>query len=65
MWDSEVDAESLDVRVKDGWATLTGCATFQFESDAAYKDVARLRGVVGVTNEIKVLGIGRTESGAR
>jgi osmotically-inducible protein OsmY len=63
IWDSEVDAESLDVRVKDGWVTLTGDATYQFQSAAGYPDVARLRGVVGVTNEITVLGIGRTRSG--
>ena len=63
IWDSELDAESLDVRVKDGWVTLTGCATYQFQSDAAYADIARLRGIVGVTNEIKVLGVGRARSG--
>jgi osmotically-inducible protein OsmY len=63
IWDSELDAGSLDVRVKDGRVTLTGCATYQFQSDAAYADVARLRGVVGVTNEIRVLEVGRTRSG--
>ena len=56
IWDSEVDAESVDVRVNAGWVTLTGILTYQFQSDAAYDDVARLRGVVGVTNKIRVLG---------
>ena len=27
----------------------------QFESDAAFEDVAKLFGVIGVTNEIRVL----------
>jgi len=29
--------------------------TYQFESDAAFEDVAGLYGVTGVTNEIKVI----------
>jgi osmotically-inducible protein OsmY len=64
IWDSEVDAETLDVRVANGWVTLTGYETYQFQNDAAYEDVARLRGVVGITNEIRVLGTGPTRSGA-
>lgn len=55
IWDADVDAEFLDVHLKDGWLTLTGDVNFQFQSDAAYEDVASLRGVVGVTNEIRVI----------
>jgi osmotically-inducible protein OsmY len=33
---------------------LKGDVTSQFQSDAAYDDVATLYGVYGVTNEIKV-----------
>ena len=55
MWDTEVPAELVDVKVNDGWLTLTGEVTYQFESDAAYDDVADLFGVVGVSNEIKVV----------
>ena len=54
IWDTEVPSDSVDVKVHDGWITLTGEVTYQFESDAAYGDVARLYGVYGVTNEIKV-----------
>ena len=54
MWDSEVPADLIDVKVADGWVTLEGEVTHQFESDAAYDDVASLYGVYGVTNEIKV-----------
>lgn len=46
--------DSIDVKVQDGWITLTGEVSYQFESDAAYGDVADLVGVYGVTNEIKV-----------
>ena len=54
IWDAEVPSDSIDVRVEDGWVTLKGDVSYQFESDAAYADVSRLFGVAGVTNEIKV-----------
>jgi osmotically-inducible protein OsmY len=55
MWDIEVPADSIDVKVTDGWATLTGDVDFQFESDRAFDDVASLFGVIGITNEIRVI----------
>ncbi len=55
MWDIEVPAESVDVKVHEGWITLKGTVTYQFESDAAYEDVASLYGVYGITNEIEVV----------
>jgi hypothetical protein len=54
-WDVEVPTESLDVKVEDGWITLKGSVNYQFESDAAYDDVAGLYGVYGIANEIKVV----------
>jgi len=54
MWDSEVPADLIDVKVSDGWITLTGDVSYQFESDAAFEDVAGLLGVFGVTNKIRV-----------
>jgi osmotically-inducible protein OsmY len=54
MWDVEVPSDTVDVEVTEGWVTLKGDVTYQFESDAAYDDVANLFGVYGVTNEIKV-----------
>lgn len=54
IWDVEVPAESIDVKVNEGWLTLTGRADYQYQSDAAYDDVASLYGVLGITNEIKV-----------
>ena len=55
MWDSEVPAEDIDVKVSDAVVMLTGDVNYQFESDAAYDDVASLLGVVGVKNEIRVI----------
>ena len=54
IWDTDVPSDTVDVKVEDGWITLKGDVSFQFESDAAYDDVASLYGVYGVTNEITV-----------
>ena len=54
IWDVEVPSDFVDVKVDDGWLTLKGNVSYQFESDAAYDDVASLYGVFGVTNEIIV-----------
>ena len=54
IWDTEVPSDTVDIKVQDGWITLKGDVSFQFQSDAAYDDVASLYGVYGVTNEIRV-----------
>src|ERR1700733_631043 len=54
IWDVDVPSDFVDVKVHDGWVTPKGDVSYQFESDAAYDDVASLYGVVGVTNEITV-----------
>jgi osmotically-inducible protein OsmY len=54
IWDTEVPSDTVDVQVQEGWITLKGDVGFQFQSDAAYDDVAALYGVYGVTNEISV-----------
>ena len=51
MWDLEVPAESVDVKVDEGWITLTDNVSYQFESDAAYDDVTGLYGVYGITTK--------------
>ena len=54
IWDVDVPAERIEVKVSDGWVTLSGDASYQYQSDAAYDDVASLYGVIGITNAIKV-----------
>jgi osmotically-inducible protein OsmY len=56
MWDADLPDGGVDVEVDDGWVTLTGEVDHQYQSDKAYEDVAGLFGVVGVTNEIRVIG---------
>jgi osmotically-inducible protein OsmY len=53
--DTEIPSESIDVEVRDGWVTLKGEVDFQFQSDAAFDDVSKLYGVMGITNEIRVV----------
>jgi BON domain len=40
-WDAEAPAQLVDVKVTDGWVTLRALVSRQFESDAAYEDVAK------------------------
>jgi osmotically-inducible protein OsmY len=54
MEDPMLDADYLDVRVKSGWVTLTGHADGQLQSDKAFEHMLNVRGVTGVTNEIRV-----------
>ena len=54
-WDTQVPDDMIDVSVDEGWLTLTGIVNYQFESDAAYADVAALQGVLGITNKIEVI----------
>ena len=54
IWDVDVPSDFVDVKVDDGWVTLKGDVSYQFQSDAAYDDVASLYGVLGITNEITV-----------
>ena len=55
MWDPDLVADYLDVHVKDGWLTLKGDVDRQYQSDKAFDHAASLRGVTGITNDIKVV----------
>jgi osmotically-inducible protein OsmY len=55
VWDSEIPGEYLDAKVDDGWVTLKGEVSYQYQSDRAFDHAASLYGVTGVTNEIKVV----------
>jgi osmotically-inducible protein OsmY len=53
-WDVEVPSNSVTVKVEKGWVTLSGDMDWYFQSSAAEADVRKLRGVIGVTNNIKI-----------
>jgi len=51
-WRAEREAE---LKADDGWLTLTGRVDHQYQSDLAFDHVASLYGVLGVTNDLKVV----------
>ena len=53
-WDVSVPHDAVQVRVENGWVTLTGEADWQYQREAAEQDVRRLHGVVGVSNQISL-----------
>ncbi|MBV8219549.1 MAG: BON domain-containing protein, partial [Solirubrobacterales bacterium] len=55
--DPDVPAELIHVKVTDGVVTLSGEVSYQFQSDAAYNDVADVFGVIGITNDIRVVNL--------
>jgi osmotically-inducible protein OsmY len=53
-WDVMVPADKIKVTVSKGWVTLEGEVEWQFQREAAERDVRPLVGVKGVSNLIKV-----------
>jgi osmotically-inducible protein OsmY len=51
-WDVCVPRDAVEVKVEDGWITLSGEVDWNFQRAAAAQDVRRLLGVIGVTNQI-------------
>lgn len=51
-WDVCVPRDAVEVKVEDGWITLSGEVDWNFQRAAAAQDVRRLLGVTGVTNQI-------------
>jgi osmotically-inducible protein OsmY len=53
-WDIAVPHEKIKARVEEAWVTLEGEVALQFQRAAAENSVRRLRGVRGVTNQIRL-----------
>jgi len=53
--DRFVPKGSVSVDVTDGWVTLTGEVRRHYQKDAARHSVSRVDGVLGVTNNIKIM----------
>ncbi|MES2292645.1 MAG: BON domain-containing protein [Pseudomonadota bacterium] len=54
QWSAVVPRDSVQVKVQDGWVTLTGQVNWQFERIAAEAEIRRLSGVAGVVNSITI-----------
>lgn len=53
-WNSSVPPESVQITVRDGWVTLTGTVSWQYQKVAAERTIEHLYGVKGVANSIVV-----------
>jgi osmotically-inducible protein OsmY len=53
-WDTAVPDQRITVTASKGWITLEGTVEWQFQREAAERDVRGLIGVQGVINEIAV-----------
>jgi len=57
-WDLAVPPDRVCAKCEKGWVTLTGEVDRAYQKSSAEADVRKIRGVVGVTNEIKVAASG-------
>ena len=53
-WNTSVPAGAVQVKIQDGWVTLTGKVDWQYQKAAAADAVRDLSGVVGVLNQIQI-----------
>lgn len=53
-WDLAVPRDRVSARCERGWVTLTGDVDRPYQRSSAEADVRNTRGVVGVTNQIRV-----------
>jgi osmotically-inducible protein OsmY len=56
-WHSFVPSDKIKVEVESGWATLEGEVEWEFQRNAAKNAVQSLAGVVGLTNNIKLVPV--------
>jgi osmotically-inducible protein OsmY len=52
--DIEVPTNKVTVKVEGGWVSLSGTLDWRFQSSAAEADVRKLKGVIGVINNIVI-----------
>jgi len=52
--DYNVPNDKIQIKVEDGWVTLEGQVTWNYQKEAAEKSISHLSGVKGVTNRVKI-----------
>jgi osmotically-inducible protein OsmY len=50
-WNVSVPTDSIQVKVENGWVTLTGQVDLWYQKEEAEQDIRPLRGVIGVSNQ--------------
>ncbi len=53
-WNPKIPDDKVKVKVEDGWVTLEGELSWNYQRDAARNSVIHLMGVKGVSNNIKI-----------
>lgn len=53
-WNVSIPRDKVQVKVQDGWITLTGKLEWQYQKNAAVEAVRGLAGVVSVANQIEI-----------
>ena len=53
-WNTVIPDGAIQVKVQDGWVTLTGKVDWQYQKTAATQTIGGLAGVLGVYNKIEV-----------
>lgn len=53
-WSATVPKGAVQVKVQNGWVTLSGKVEWQYQKEEAYRSIRRLAGVSGIMNTIEV-----------
>jgi osmotically-inducible protein OsmY len=61
FWDLRVPRDQLSVDVENGWVTVSGTVDLPYQRTCAEFDARSVRGVVGVTNLIRLTVAQRAE----
>jgi len=64
-WTVGLNSDNVQAQVEKGWVTLSGECDWGYQSQAAQHSIAHLRGVTGVTDNIRVRGETSAEDIAR
>jgi osmotically-inducible protein OsmY len=59
-WDASVPDDRLQVKVQQGWLTLSGEVDWNFQRKAAEEAVRKLSGLIGVSNQIMLKSTAQT-----
>ena len=54
LWNAVVPPDHIQVKVQDGWVSLTGEVEWQYQRTAAEDEIRKLSGIAGVINEIMI-----------
>jgi osmotically-inducible protein OsmY len=53
-WDVSIPRDAIQVKVENGWVTLTGQVDWHYQHEAAQQGVRSLHGLTGVSNQITI-----------